>query len=216
VAGRSLEKIELFFTFIIRYTIMPIISEEKIHKLIEDIYENTCLEYVYVDADDNNDYKVETKLDTKDEKNNTIIKYYNRANKWDDARAQDTSGEKCDGYYECEFDDVQITNSRIHYSIENLSDKFDMSYMVFPEKYKVVLRNLSGFNDDHRGSNHTKIELDFHPEYELPNNTQAAFIEGLYRIKSHKFDKWYELYSRCTVRLVGSVIVVSLTFDHGS
>jgi hypothetical protein len=35
-------------------------------------------------------------------------------------------------------------------------------------------------------------------------------------LKSHKFDKWYELYCGAKCKKIGNKIQINLEFDHGS
>lgn len=79
------------------------------------------------------------------------------------------------------------------------------------------LQNSHGINTDHRGSDHTKIILDFHDEFELENNcTLYKFADACYRVKSHKFDYWYELYGAVSIKSTKSEFKIDLGFDHGS
>lgn len=93
----------------------------------------------------------------------------------------------------------------------------DMKNLVFPADYTVTLVNTSGFNRDKRGQDKTAIKLDYHDSFQLQKNTLKNFLQGLYRIKSHKFDKWYELFSDVKLEIDGEKnITVSVRFDHGS
>jgi hypothetical protein len=81
----------------------------------------------------------------------------------------------------------------------------------------LTIVNSCGVNDDHRGSDHTKIVLDFHEEINLPSTCSAIeLIDTFFRLKSHKFENWYEMYCGCEVDDVGVKYIVSLDFDHGS
>lgn len=106
----------------------------------------------------------------------------------------------------------------IYYKLHYYHSMIDHTKIMFPEKYKVVLYNSSGFNDDVRGSDLTDIKLDYCAIYVLPNNTYKSLCDGLYRIKSHKFDKWYELYIRARIKIddTANTINISVAFDHGS
>lgn len=81
----------------------------------------------------------------------------------------------------------------------------------------VILTNRSGENNDHRGSDHCLLKLPFSPEVHLKAPTLRQFIDALYLIKSHKFDKWYELFIDSDWDMGETdKIVVSIKFDHGS
>lgn len=85
----------------------------------------------------------------------------------------------------------------------------------------MVLENISGFNHDHRGSDHTRIELPFTDRIRLtPVDGKIKFldlVQACFDIKSHKFDLWYELF--CGIkkfRLEGGDGIATIVFDHGS
>lgn len=82
----------------------------------------------------------------------------------------------------------------------------------------LVMRNPSGINTDHRGCDHCKVHLAFHSDYSLPLPcTLMDFMKAMYRIKSHKWDYWYELYGGATVKSCKKGIMkVDFSFDHGS
>jgi hypothetical protein len=81
----------------------------------------------------------------------------------------------------------------------------------------IELKNTRGENDDHRGSTHCNLRVDYEDSYKLTKLNLTQLIVGLYRIKSHKFDKWYELFSDARISVKnGSNLVISCGFDHGS
>ncbi len=96
----------------------------------------------------------------------------------------------------------------------------ELDTQLFPHNWKVGFNNLSGVNDDHRGSDHCKLDLEFHDCYDLKSNTWKDFIDAYYRIKSHKFDSWYELFCYFRRKIQHSDRMTQLTynfeFDHGS
>lgn len=84
----------------------------------------------------------------------------------------------------------------------------------------IRINNISGYNEDHRGSTHCKIAVPFEQNIiiKLPC-TLYDFAVALYRIKSHKWDSWYEMYGDATIRIPENDIevpVVHVEFDHGS
>jgi len=122
--------------------------------------------------------------------------------------------EEFDFNYLEEWEDEEIVKTTIKKILSNTNnDKlFNVSNNV-----KIYLKNDRGINDDHRGSNHTKIRLDFNSIFQLKSNTLSGLLEGIYRVKSHKFDTWYELF--CGVKEINissKKIVITLDFDHGS
>ena len=48
----------------------------------------------------------------------------------------------------------------------------------------ILLHNPAGFNDDHRGSDHTTIQLDFHDELTLSGEKSVLAISLMYAIES--------------------------------
>lgn len=82
----------------------------------------------------------------------------------------------------------------------------------------IVFKNLSGINSDHRGETKCFIELPLHDEYkiDLPCDLET-FAEAIHKIKSHKWDYWYELFGACVkFEEIDNILYVDLTFDHGS
>ena len=82
------------------------------------------------------------------------------------------------------------------------------------------LINTSGFNDDHRGSDHCRIQLPFEPTVLLRAPfTLAELLQATFRLKSHKFDFWYELFISASVQArpgKRTSMHVRMKFDHGS
>lgn len=90
--------------------------------------------------------------------------------------------------------------------------------IIFDCNYDIEITNECGFNDDHRGSDHTIIKLPFVDKVEIGSAfTLKKVLDAYFNLKSHKFDKWYELY--CTADAIKSPnekIEIQLNFDHGS
>jgi hypothetical protein len=78
--------------------------------------------------------------------------------------------------------------------------------------------NESGINHDTRGETKCEIELPFQNDLGFQRYISLTDImDSFYRIKSHKFDKWYELYVRCELQDSGNDrYYLIFTFDHGS
>jgi hypothetical protein len=95
----------------------------------------------------------------------------------------------------------------------------DISKFTIISQEKEYLHNTRGFNIDDRGSDDSTHPMDFHLDWELGKTfTVLQFAEGLFRLRSHKWDGWYELYCRykykyCSLK---SRNVMNLDFDHGS
>ncbi len=96
--------------------------------------------------------------------------------------------------------------------------EIQISRIVFLMKKPLTITNTSGFNFDHRGSDHIPIDLPFEPSIKLEDKFSfKELVDSMYRIKSHKFDYWYELF--CGVNKVTSntqSIKIYVNFDHGS
>jgi len=77
--------------------------------------------------------------------------------------------------------------------------------------------NERGVNKDIRGADNIPIKLKFHKMRTLTNHFSLHNLcTILYDLKSHKFDKWYELYSGCEIAIEENKIAAKLYFDHGS
>ena len=97
-----------------------------------------------------------------------------------------------------------------------MKDKTLKDFKLLCEK-EINLKNENGVNKDHRGSDHTRIILDFHDNFNLPKNcTLQEFADGCYRVKSHKFYHWYELYVGASIEQSEKKLNIHLGFDHGS
>lgn len=176
--------------------------------------------------------------------------YRNRGNTWENG-----PGKQCNGYLECETSSDRFkTKSKIHYQLkeQQLSgdDQKDEAKSVEIQYNDPIFKYLSEFgglgceiacnkpiifkhsfeepNDDHRGSDHTKLILDFNPTYAITPTfldfekeegiiTLDQIADAIFRVKSHKFDLCYEmLFGASKVIETPSAIVVHLNFDYGS
>lgn len=196
----------------------------KLDDLIYFVYQSVKIKYVYIFDEDGDK-----------------IKYYQRLNKW--GGHDNIHENKCDSYFDCELNDRIGTNQYINYKLEYKPDArcfedkkrrvalskseldilsgnaLDKIYLQYPKD--LILHNKPGFNYDHKGSDHTKLILDFDPNAIIRcNNGQLSFedfADACFRIKSHKFDFWYELY--CGVDLLidsNDKLIADIDFDHGS
>ena len=103
-----------------------------------------------------------------------------------------------------------------HYNISDLIIQLkDTDILDFG--YDIHIYNLYGQNNDHRGADHTKIKLPFIKEVKLERYINfSKFIDTLFEFKSHKFDTNYELYCGCSIAFNDGMIIIKLSFDHGS
>lgn len=77
----------------------------------------------------------------------------------------------------------------------------------------ITVFNPSGENVDHRGSTHCALQVDMEYEIELDLPCSLMkFAEVLFRLKSHKWDKWYEMYTDAVIE----ENTLHVSFDHGS
>ncbi len=146
--------------------------------------------------------------------------YYNNSTTWAEAHPLNENDVPCDGYLtdECTFTPVPAPG-KIAYNIKTTEDTPStyLDEVIFPADLEVVLHNKAGINHDHRGSNHTDIQLDFHDTWVLRGSTRRDLAEGLYRVKSHKFDLCYEMFSGIEkIVFTEKGLNIHLIFDHGS
>ena len=80
---------------------------------------------------------------------------------------------------------------------------------------KIYLTNPCGVNEDHRGSDHTCIILDFEDEYILYDGcTLYDLAVACFRLRSHKFVNNYEMFLGSKVVKTDSGYSISMLFDH--
>ncbi len=81
----------------------------------------------------------------------------------------------------------------------------------------ITLKNNCGINEDHRGSTHCNLLVDYEEKYQLIKLNLNQLLVGLYRIKSHKFDKNYEMFCSCHHEIEAhNKLLLKFEFDHGS
>lgn len=103
-------------------------------------------------------------------------------------------------------DDIEDRNCNVFLKI---SDKVN----------RIVLINLSGGNRDIKGGGCGNIfnVWDFYYETDFTNKTSFLdFAKLIYRMKSNKYDNWYELYSGFESHIEDSTLYIAVSFDHGS
>lgn len=181
-------------------------SETFMTRLVKLLYKCSCLDHVYIFSNEVKQvYRTHDPFHVYSEPYDGDI-YYKIEFDFSDIEEKLTFG-----YDEKDEDDDAIDEKRrVNEIVQNLNN------LVFPENYTVTLVNNCGINFDERGSNKTEIELDFNDTWKLKTNSVADLVEGLYRIKSHKFDYWYELFCDITMKITGNEIFLNFVFDHGS
>lgn len=105
--------------------------------------------------------------------------------------------------------------------LDNFKRKITIQNLFFDENTikKIILMNTHGINDDERGANTFDIELDFHYKYELNVPISLLdFLDGIYRIKSHKLENWYELFCNINTYYDNNekILLIDFSFDNGS
>lgn len=114
-------------------------------------------------------------------------------------------------------------------------DNFDFDYKYFDDYLEdeinligitpnsiayigTIVLEYGWFNHDHRGSDHCLLPTttDFINNVELTNPTLEDLAITLYRMKSHKWDYYYELFCDCEIEYEKDKLILKLGFDHGS
>jgi len=108
-----------------------------------------------------------------------------------------------------------------HQFIRHIPEDISLdSYVYLPNN--ICLINTEGINDDDRGTENAELEFgDFHPRWRLNKGLYKVYdlANAFYKIKSHKFDNWYEMVQSIhTYRFNkrNDCIVISFSVDHGS
>jgi hypothetical protein len=120
------------------------------------------------------------------------------------------------------INDIEDPESHIMIELINLLkyDKYGLKDITFTCKYAIKLVNKAGINDDERGHQNdiSGVRLKFVSRYILlPNFTLLDFVFACYRIKSCKFNTWYELYCGVgEIKKSKNTLKVYVNFDHGS
>lgn len=82
----------------------------------------------------------------------------------------------------------------------------------------ILIHNLSGINEDHRGSDHILVQLPYKETVHIEKDIISIhdITIAFFQIKSHKFDFWYELYNSVKCSIVNDCLHIDIEFDHGS
>lgn len=151
---------------------------------------------------------------------------------------------ECDESEECDFETIvskrpqhmklKFKSDTTFLSMKEDDDCFDMPESDFNKLQNnrmqdirlrvsgdVHLVNPKGVNWDHRGANHTRLELDFFDELNLKRDKDGCIAYSklacaLYKLKSHKFDNWYEMYIGTETLVKNGNLYAKVDFDHGS
>jgi hypothetical protein len=165
--------------------------------------------------------------------------YRNRSNTW-----MDGPKPHCDGYDTCETEGDRFeTDDPVDFDVKvgsfdptdvndmfgndiQFSDKVKKAFDGKPEYFacrkRIIFKhNHDHPNFDHRGSDHTKVILDWEPVWPIvPSKGKIAIkdiAEAIFRIRSHKFDSNYEMLCGASkVVETSNIITVTISFDYGS
>ncbi|QGR53593.1 hypothetical protein [Moumouvirus maliensis] len=121
-------------------------------------------------------------------------------------------------------------NKKLLKELGKYLDKNSPKDLLLKNVHKIKLINNNGVNDDTRGTSDLDWKLHFWDEFIIHKNHQLSFhdlILAAFKIKSHKFDSWYELFSNVNeedffvLHNSSSVekwieITAVIEFDHGS
>ena len=125
-----------------------------------------------------------------------------------------TKTQEFSDFEESDFKYYEILNE-----INNNVKRNGLNFVILKGFDEILLINKSGINHDHRGSNHCKVELVYYSHFKINNkDTLEDFANAFYRVKSHKWDKYYEMYhlSSVTKTSNNNYYFVDVEFDHGS
>lgn len=197
------------------------LNKNKIHDLFQYIHHNVEFSHILL-----NGYPYYQRTNPY----NTISRKYRRLPYDKDVKCN------CKCYSECQPEIFPTKGDKIKYIIKY--DQIDMPHLeeLKNEKFydrlvwhdnargtlligyeKLIIKNISGINDDNRGSNHFKIDLKFHDKVVCKHFiTLHDLAKIFFKIKSHKCDRWYELYERVETKINDNIITVEVLFNHGS
>ncbi len=81
----------------------------------------------------------------------------------------------------------------------------------------IIINNNRGINHDRRGANACGLKLPFYSRVSISDGTSVSRMIGeLWRLKSHKFENWYEYVIGVEDEKVVDDVVMYDLCDHGS
>jgi hypothetical protein len=128
----------------------------------------------------------------------------------DDCIIDEYYGERSDKFKKSVYDIIMNMLNNL-----DLNTSFDIGSCD-----QIMFKNIRGINYDKRGTR-DNILLPYHEKYTIDCPfTLDEFLTGYHKIKSHKFDYWYELYGKCKLKFEKindlETLVIECDFDHGS
>lgn len=121
------------------------------------------------------------------------------------------------GYCESFDDNYEIIN-QIDSIKEFLYDGGKFNNITFICNGNIMFKNKYYSNFDHRGSNHTAIDLKCYENYGLNNKFDMIdLLNALYNIKSHKFDNKYEMFVMIeNITKFDNLYILDFLFNNGN
>lgn len=112
---------------------------------------------------------------------------------------------------------IDYDNYEEYKEFEKTVDLTNINPNMITYKGTMVLK-YGDFNYDVRGADECLLPTgdDFIDNVELTNPTLEEFAITLYRMKSHKWNYWYELFCYCNIKRKDDKLIIFLCFDHGS
>ncbi|AUV57997.1 hypothetical protein [Bandra megavirus] len=192
-------------------------AKDKLEELIRYVYNQAPLSYpemkkIYrlTDAPMKYDH-VRDKKDI-----SSYIKFYNNYNE-DDKYVCEIIPELDEDYYENYLPFIK--------KIHEYASKTSPMLLKFRNVEMMTLCNVSGMNHDSRGVRDVDWKLHFWKKYDVPCPDGIRFydfIKGCYKIRSHKFENNYELFTNVAdIKVIENgddkySLEIFLEFDHGS
>jgi hypothetical protein len=120
-------------------------------------------------------------------------------------------------------EDIFKSNTDLVFDLNNYLKNNDANTLSLSEIITICVYNKSHINRDPRGIRRLDWMMLYHNHYKIEAISDDIKLsdlrDALYRIKSHKFDMWYELYTSCKYKHhddESRTIILSIKFDHGS
>ena len=121
--------------------------------------------------------------------------------------------------------DMKVTGNELDLDEEEnnyirlLPDNITLETIVYLPN-SICLINDHGINYDERGTENSELEFgDFHDKWRIEKGyrTVGDIANGFYKIKSHKYDNWYEMITSIkTYQQTPDCINIKFYIDHGS
>jgi len=121
--------------------------------------------------------------------------------------------------FDWDLDDIREDEDDIDPKLTELVQNSSHERIIIDGFDTLILRNISGYNVDHRGSDHCPVALPFYTTLVIKGPlTLEELATAFSKLKSHKWDYNYEMYCDCEVKTCGpgKNLDIALTFDHGS